>query len=190
MKSRLIRYLDLAGLAILVITAIGGLLWITVNSTGYQRQLQQENDMMTKEIEGLKLAETNLKSLGAARDRVQDGAATLYRRIPPRIEMGALVRNLHARTKERRIALTSLQPQAAVSEELYTKIPIRMVFHGGFEQIYRFFRDIEAMDQLLIPEKITISGSDADSESVRKGCQVEMTLLAFERKNTGAVKQR
>jgi Tfp pilus assembly protein PilO len=181
-KSRLIRYLDRTGLAIVLVTVIGGLLWTAGTIVIHQRQLQQEKDLMVRELAGLKLAERNLQSLRTARSRVQDDAAGLYRRIPPHIEMGALVKKLHARMKERQITLATLQPQTSVSEELYTKIPIRLVFQGSFVQIYRFFHDVETIDQFLVPEKITISGS----ESPRGNCQVELTLLAFERKTTGS----
>ena len=182
MKSRLIRYLDRTGLAIVLVTVIGGLLWTAGNIVIHQRQLQQEKDLMVKEAAGLKLAERNLHDLRTARSRVQVDAAGLYRRIPLHIEMGALVKELDARMKERQITLATLQPQTSVSEELYTKIPIRLVFQGSFVQIYRFFHDVETMDQFLVPEKITISGS----ESPRGNCQVELTLLAFERKTTGS----
>lgn len=182
MKSRLIRYLDRTGLAIVLVTVIGGLLWIAGNTVSHQRQLQQEQDVMVRELAGMKLAERNLHDLRAARSRVQDDAASLYRRIPPHIEMGALVKELHARMKERRITLATLQPQPSVSEELYTKIPIRLVFQGSFVQIYRFFHDVEIMDQLLVPDKVTISGSEA----ARGICQVELTLIAFERKTAGS----
>lgn len=182
MKSRLIRYLDLAGLIIVSLTLLGGLLWTAVNVVIHQRQLKQEQDLMAKESTDLKLAERNLRDLRTARSRVQDDAAGLYRRIPSHLEMGSLVKKLHGRMKERQITLATLQPQPPVSEELYTKIPIHLVFHGSFVQIYRFFHDVETMDQLLVPEKITISGT----ESPRGNCQVEMTLLAFERKNTGS----
>jgi len=181
-KSRPIRYLDRIGLAIVLVTAIGGLLWAAGNSVLHQRQLQREKAFMVGELSGLKLAERNLQSLRTARSLVQDDAAGLYRRIPAHIEMGALVKKLHARMQERRITLAILQPQTAVSEALYTKIPIRLVFQGSFGQIYRFFHDVETMDQLLVPEKIIISGS----ESPRGNCQVELTLLAFERKTTGS----
>jgi len=181
-KSRLIRYLDRTGLIIVSLTLLGGLLWTAVNVVIHQRQLKQEQDLMAKESTDLKLAERNLRDLRTARSRVQDDAAGLYRRIPPHLEMGSLVKKLHARMKERQITLATLQPQPPVSEELYTKIPIHLVFQGSFVQIYRFFHDVETMDQLLVPEKITISGT----ESPRGNCQVEMTLMAFERKNAGS----
>jgi Tfp pilus assembly protein PilO len=181
-KSKLIGYLDRIGLAIVLATVLGGFLWAAWNVVIHQRQLQQEKDLMVRELASIRLAEGNLQSLRAARSRVQADAAGLYLRIPPRVEIGALIKKLHARTKERRISLATLQPQAAVSEELYTKIPIRMVFQGSFVQIYRFFYDVETMDQLLAPEKITIAGAD----SARGNCRVEMTLLAFERKAAGS----
>lgn len=182
MKGRWIGYLDRAGLAIVLATAIGGLLWAAGHIVLHQRQLQQEKALMVKELADLKLAEGNLQTLRAARSRVQADAAGLYRQIPPHIEIGALVRKLHGCMRDRRITLASLQPQPAVSEELYTKIPIRMVFQGSFVDIYRFFHDLETIEPLLVPEKVNISGS----ESPRGNCQVELTLLAFERRTAGA----
>ena len=182
MKSRLMRYLDRTGLGIVLLTIIGGLLWTTGNIFSQQRHVRQENDLMVRGLADLKLSERNLQSLRKARSRLQGELTGPYRRIPPHIEMGALVKELYARMKERRITLATLQPQAPISEELYTKIPIRLAFQGSFVQIYRFFYDVERMDQLLVPEKITISGS----ESSRVGCQVDLTLIAFQRKTAGS----
>jgi Tfp pilus assembly protein PilO len=178
-KSKLIRYLDRTGLAIVLVTVIGGFLSTAGNIVIHQRQLQQEKNLTVRELAGLKLAEKNLQNLRAARSRARDDIASYYRRIPPHIEMGALIKELHARMKARRITLVNLQPQASIAEALYAKIPLRLVFQGSFFQIYRLFHDMETMDQLLIPEKIIISGS----ESPRGNCQVELTLLAFERKS-------
>jgi Tfp pilus assembly protein PilO len=179
-KSRTIRYVDRVGLAIVLGTAVVGLLWAAGNVIIHQRQLEKEKAFMLGQLSRLKLAEGNLQSLRTARSLLQEEASGLYRRIPPHIEMGALIKKLHARMKERRIPLALLQPQNAASDALYTKIPIRLVFQGSFGQIYLFFHDVETMDQLLVPEKIIISGF----ESPGGNCQVDLTLLAFERKTT------
>ena len=178
MTGKWIRYVDRIGLALVLAIAIGGILWTVANIVANQSELQREKALMVREAANLKLAEGNLQSLRLARNRLRDDAAGLYSRIPPRIEMGVLVKELHVRMKERKLTLALLQPQAPVPEELYTKIPIRLVFQGSFLQIYRFFHDVERMDQFLVPEKITISGSG----SPRGDCQVELTLMAFERK--------
>lgn len=182
MKSLRISYLDRAGLAILLISVIAGLFWNATNIVHRQRELKQRQELRVRQLEGLTLAEKNLRSLRVARGWLQDDTAALYRRIPQHVEMGTLLPKLHARMKERQIALEIIQPQTALSEALYTKIPIRLVFQGSFFQVYRFFHDVERMDQLLVPEKITISGS----ESPRGNCLVELTLLAIERKAAGS----
>jgi len=181
-KSRLITYLDRTGLAVILLTILGGILWTAGTIVIHQRQVQAEKDLMTREAAGLTLAKSNLQNLRTARSRVQEDAAGLYLRIPQRIEMGALVKTLHTRMKERRLTLVSLQPQPPVPEDLYTKIPIRLVFQGSFAQIYRFVHDVETMQPLLIPEEIIIAGS----ESSRGNCQVELRLLAYERKTAGS----
>ncbi len=182
MKSNLIRNLDRAGLAIVMLFVIGGLFWIGGNSIIHRRQVQQEKDREVRELQDLKLAQGNLHALQTALSQVQSEMTGLYGRIPPRVEIGALVKEFTARMKERQITLVTLQPQTTIGAELYTKVPLRLVFHGSFLQIYRFFSDLQTMEQLLVPEKITISGLD----SPRGHCQVELMLLAFERKTVKA----
>jgi Tfp pilus assembly protein PilO len=178
MKSGLIRYLDRAGLAITLLFAIGGLLWTAGNIVIHKRQVQQDKDRMVRELQDLTLAGRNLHILQSAQSQVRDEMAGLYSRIPLQVEMGNLVKELHARMKERQITLINLQPQTSIPAELYTKVPIRLVLQGSFLQIYRFFYDLQTMNQFLAPEKITITGS----QSPRGNCQVELLLIAFERK--------
>jgi Tfp pilus assembly protein PilO len=182
MKSTWIRYVDRVGLALVLAAASGGILWTGTNIVIQQRQLQRGNDLVIQEAAKVKLAEGNLQSLRTAHSRLRLDAADLYRRIPPRIEMGALVKELHGRMKERKLTLTILQPQAPLPEGMVTKIPIRLVFQGSFVQVYQFFYDVEKMDLFLAPEKMTISGSGSPPGN----CQVDLTLMAFERKTAGS----
>ncbi|OFW09967.1 MAG: hypothetical protein A3H27_01965 [Acidobacteria bacterium RIFCSPLOWO2_02_FULL_59_13] len=182
MKSRLIINLDRAGLAIILLFAIGGLLWTAGSIVIQKRQLQQAKDRTVRELQDLKLAQSNLHALQTALRQVRGEMAGLYNRIPPQVKMGVLVKELHGLMKERQITLMTLQPQTTVPEELYAKVPLRLVFQGSFLQIYRFFYDLQTMNQFLVPEKITITGVD----SFRGSCQVELVLLAFERKTAKA----
>lgn len=178
MKSRMIRNLDRAGLAVVVLFAIAGLLWIGDSSVVHKRKVQQEKDRAVLELQNLGLAGKNLLALKGALGQVQSEMAGLYVRIPPRVDVGALFKEFTSRMKERQITLVAIQPQATIPEELYTRVPLRLVFHGDFLQIYRFLDDLQHIGQLLIPEKISLIGVDSPSGS----CNAEMTLTAIERK--------
>lgn len=182
MKSSLLRYLDRAGLAIVVLFLAGGLLWMAGKIVSHERQLQQAKDRAARELQDLRLAQSNLLAIQAALSQVRSEITGLNDRIPAHVEMGALIKELTTRMKERQITLVTLQPQTTIPEELYTKVPMRLVFHGSFLQIYSFFYDLQTMDKLLVPEKITITGSD----SSRGNCQVELMLFALERKTAKA----
>ena len=94
MKSRLIINLDRAGLAIILLFAIGGLLWTAGSIVIQKRQLQQAKDRTVRELQDLKLAQSNLHALQTALRQVRGEMAGLYNRIPPQVKMGVLVKDL------------------------------------------------------------------------------------------------
>ena len=181
MQSKSIKNLDRACLAILVAVALGGLLWNAATLISHERKLQQDKERESQELRNLSQADMKKKTLREALNQMQTEVDAMKRRIPQKMDMGALLRQLNLRVRERRITMETIQPQAAVPEELHVKTPLRLVFQGTFAQIYRFFIDMETMDRLLIPEKVTITGLEKD-----RLCQVDLTVFVFERKAAGA----
>lgn len=181
MKSRRLKNLDRSCLIILAAVALGGALWTAGAIVRHEHRLLLEKEQRTHYREKLTKAELNRKALEQALGRVGQELAGLQKRIPQKTDMGALLRQLNLRMKERRITMATIQPQAAVPDELYVKIPIRLVFQGTFQQSYLFLCDLETMDQLVVPEKVTIIGLEPPKE-----CQVDLTVLVFERKTAGS----
>jgi Tfp pilus assembly protein PilO len=179
-ESRRIKNLDRVCMALLVAAALGGAAWNAGIFVSQERRLQQDKERSSREIGNLEQANRNRKAIQSALSRLQPELADMNRRVPQKTDMGALLKQLNLRMKERRITMAAIQPQAAVPEGLYTKIPIRLVFQGTFMQVYLFLYDLERMDRLLVPEKITIAGSEP-----HRACQVDLTVLVFERKATG-----
>ena len=176
MRSRLIRNLDRACLAILVaLTLIGGV-WTATDFVTQKRRFQQEAARRIEEQKDLEKADANLAALRQASSQVRQEMAGLNKRVPQNTDMGSLIQELNIQMRERKLALTTLQPQPEVKEDLFKRTPIRLLFQGTFLQIYQFFYDVERMDRLLAPEKITITGLEAD-----RVCQVDLTLQIIER---------
>ena len=180
-ESGRIKNLDRVCLALLVAAALGGAAWNAGVFVIQERRLHQEKERDSQEIRNLEQANRNWKAIQSSLSQLQPELADMNRRIPQKTDMGALLKLLHLRMKERRITMASIQPQTAVPEGLYTKIPIRLVFQGTFLQVYLFLYDLERMERLLVPEKVTIARSES-----QQTCQVDLTLLVFERKPTGA----
>jgi Tfp pilus assembly protein PilO len=176
-----VKKLDRACLVILVLAAIGGAAWNVVTILGQERLLQREREAKAQQRGLLEQAEQNRKALRQAMNQLQPALADLKRRIPQQTEMGDLLKQLNRRTRERQITMVTIQPQQAVSEGLYTKTPVRLVFQGPFLQAYRFLYDVETMERLLIPAKITMIALEPHRE-----CQVDLTVLLYERRPPGS----
>ena len=179
-ESRRIKNLDRVCLAILVAAALGGAAWNAGIFVSQEHRLQQDKERSSQETTNLEQANRNRKAIQYALSQMQPELADMNKRVPQKTDMGALLKQLNLRMKERRIAMAAIQPQTAVPEGLYTKIPIRLVFQGTFLQIYLFLYDLERMDRLLVTEKLNITGSEP--HRIR---QVDLTVLVFERKTTG-----
>ena len=180
MKSLLLKNLDRACLAILAAGALCGAVWIATTIATQQRSLQQEKDQSIQELKELKQADMNIKTLQQALGQARQEMASLNRRIPEKDDIGNFIKQLNILLRERRITMATFQPQTAIPEELHRKIPIRLVFEGTFVQIYYFLRELETMDRLLVPEKMTITSAEPPRE-----CQVDLTVFVFARKAEG-----
>ena len=179
-ESRRIKNLDRVFLALLVAAALAGAAWNAGVFVSQERRLQQEKERSSQEIRNLEQANRNWKTIQSSLSQLQPELADMNRRIPQKTDMGALLKQLHLRMKERRITMAAIQPQTAVPEGLYTKTPIRLLFQGTFQQVYLFLYDLERMERLLVPEKVTVARADP-----LQTCQVDLTVLVFERKPAG-----
>jgi Tfp pilus assembly protein PilO len=181
LKSSGIKKLDRVCLAILVLVALAGTAWNISTMMSQERLLTRDRELRGQEHSRLEQADRNRKALQQALSRLQPELAGLKKRIPQQTDMGVLLQQLNLRMRERRITMATIQPQTAVPEGLYTKIPVRLVYQGSFLQAYRFLYDVETMDRLLVPEKITMTALEQHRE-----CQVDLTLLVYERKPSGS----
>jgi Tfp pilus assembly protein PilO len=181
MDDSRLKLLDRICLVTLLVVALLGTVFTAGAFISQERRLQQEKDRNVQESGKLAEAEKNRKALRQALTQVKEETAGLNKRIPQKTDVGALMKYLNLRMKERRIKMAIIQPQTAIAEEFSVKIPIRLTFQGSFFQSYLFLSDLETMDQLLIPEKISMTGLEPSRE-----CQVDLTVLVFEQKFSGS----
>jgi Tfp pilus assembly protein PilO len=181
LKSSGIKILDRICLAILILTVLAGAAWNVITIMNQESLLKRAREWKEQEINRLEQADKNRKALQQALSKLQPELTEMKKRIPQQTDMGAFLKQLNLRMRERRISMATIQPQTAVTEGLYVKTPVRLVLQGSFLQAYRFLYDVETMDRLLVPEKITMTALEPQRE-----CQVDFTVLVYERKPPGS----
>ncbi len=171
-----IKQLDrLCIIAIALISIVCGYLVVDHRN----RKIQQfgiEREILSKRMNEASLATANLKDLKMALAETQSELAYLNEKIPSSGEIGTFLKQLNTLMVQRSIGMISLQPQTAIKEKDYLKIPIHLVFSGGFNNIYYLVDELEHMNRMVIMDNVVISKLDDKGQ-----CQVELTINVFER---------
>jgi Tfp pilus assembly protein PilO len=171
-----IKKLDRMCLILVVIVSVICGSWVVSRGIKEQRQIRQENNLLSKRLNDLNLAETNLQRLKTVLDATRKELQALNERIPDSANIGEFLKQIDSLMKEKRIVLIGLWPLPTVKERLYTRIPIRLTFKGSFINVYHLLHDLETMNRTLVMEKILITKSDIAQE-----CQVDLVANVFER---------
>ena len=171
-----IKKLDRMCLIVVVIVSVICGSWVVSRGIKQQRQIRQENNLLSKRLNDLNLAETNLQRLKTVLDATRKELQALNERIPDSVNIGEFLKQIDSLMKERRIVLIGLWPLPTVKERLYTRIPIRLTFKGSFINVYHLLHDLETMNRTLVMEKILITKPDIAQE-----CQVDLVANVFER---------
>jgi Tfp pilus assembly protein PilO len=151
--------------------------YIAVNLGLRQRgQIRQEEERVMKASKDLTLAESALAQLQASLSAAKKRLGLLDERIPEAVEIGEFVKKIDLLTKERQIALISVQPLPRVNEALYTRIPVRLSFEGSFNRVYHFVREVELMSPVVLLENLTMSRSGEFDE-----CHVNLLASVLEK---------
>ncbi len=171
-----LKKVDLMCLIIVIVVPV--LCFTLVANLGVKQRgkNRQENELLSKRLKDLKLADTNLERLKTTVNDTKGRLMSLNDRIPEEAKIGEFLTQIDVLMKERDIALTSVQPLSGVKEKLFTRIPIRLIFKGPFVKIYHLIHDLETMDRTVRIEKIRIAKSNIEKE-----CRVDLTASVFER---------
>ncbi len=171
-----IKNTDRICIVIILLAALGSAYLASNRVMKQKRLLRQENQLLSKRIKDMNLAEVNLKQIRTVLDNARRELKALNERIPEKAEIGALIHQLDAKFRERKIILIGLMPLTPKKEKLYTKVPLRLTFKGTFNNIYHLLYDLETMNRLLVVEQITVKGGQSGDEST-----VDLTADVFER---------
>jgi len=161
-------------LAISVSLACG--YWVINQAIKKQKQVRQENEIISKGIVELESAEVNFDHFNKLLLDTKTQLETLDKIVPEVVNIGEVLTEIDFLMKKRKITLLSLQPQPKVEEELYAKIPVRLRFKGSFVDIYHFLYDLETMDRMLVAENMNITRNNLDEK-----CQAELTASVYQR---------
>lgn len=164
-----------------------GILLTTILITGYlvvhylegkKQQLGTENQILSKRIQEVDLATTNLEELKTVLNESKEELAALNERIPNAGKMGLFLQQVNSLMLKRSVSLISLQPLSTGEEDNYLKLPIRLVFSGKYKNIYQFLYDLENINRIVVLEQIEITRTDNSNQ-----CQVDLLVKVFERNN-------
>ena len=169
-----LKHLDLICLAAIIVVAGMGGYWVVKKGVKRQTSIQQANTMHAGSLKNMNMADSSLQQLRKGLATVKSELKTLNERIPPAAEIGKFLKQLDAHIKQRNITLITLQPKPAEKERYVTKIPIRLMFKGAFNDLYDLIRDLETMKRVLVTEKMTITKIGSGEQ-----CRVDMTISIF-----------
>ena len=141
-----------------------------------QKLIRQENAILSKKIEDLNLAETNLQRLRSILDSTQNELKILNERIPDSTKIGEFLKQVNALMKRKEVDLISIHPEAIVEEKKCNRIPVRLIFEGSFVKVYQILHELETMNRTVVMEKMNITHS---IDSLH--CHVDLTANIFQR---------
>lgn len=170
-----LKNLDRICLFAVLIVAVTCGLWAVKHSAKKRNQVRLENSLYSRSINKINKADSSLNQLQTMLKDTQDRFNYLKARLPESAEIGKFLKQLDGRIKQRQIGLITLQPLPVVKERFFTKIPIRLIFKGGFVDTYRLLYDLETMNRLLATEILTIT-----KPGIHEPCRVELILNIFE----------
>lgn len=172
-----IKHVDRACLATVIIVSLAcGYLSVTHVSKKRQ-QFGVEKETLSKRMQEVNLAETNLEELKAALSETKKELNYLNERIPESGKIGVLLKQIDSLMKRRKMTLINLQPLPVREEKLYYRNPIQLTFKGNFVNIFHVIHDLERINRVVLMDKMNIS-KQKDSDQ----CQVELMTSVFERK--------
>ncbi len=160
---------------VVIISVICGYL-VVRHVANQKRQLRQENDLLSKKLNDLDMANTNLEHLKSVLETTRRELKVINEQIPENANIGTLLKKIDPLMMERKVVLINIEILPLVEDRHYIRIPINLKFKGSFGDTYKILHDLETMDRMIVMEKINIAKSNTD-----KLCKVDLTISVFER---------
>jgi len=171
------KKLDVTCLILVLLIFVTCMFWLIMGGIKQKIQYRKENELWTKKLTELNMAEMKMSSLRVALVSTKRELKSLNESIPDSAEIGKFLKQLDSRMKAREITLLDIQPSHEVQEKLYTRIPLRLSMEGPFIRIYELLQDLETMARTLVMEEMVIRKSDPD-----RNCRAQLTASLFRRR--------
>ena len=103
-----LRRLDQICIVVVVIVTLSCAYWVVSFGVKARKQIRQENEVISKTLKDLNLAETNLQQLKVVLNTTIKELTELNERIPEAGKFGQFLQQVHGLMKRRNIELISL----------------------------------------------------------------------------------
>ena len=171
-----LKNLDTICLAMVIVVSLVCGYLVLNHISGEKRQIRDANDLLSRNLKDLNLADTNLHRLKTVLDTTREELESLNEKIPETSKIGEFLKDVDALMRKRDVVMINLGPMPAVKEKLYTKNPFHLVFKGPFVKIYPFIHDLENMNRTVVMEKVTITKPEEGNN-----CRVDLLANIFKR---------
>ncbi len=170
------RRLDMLCLAAISLLLLGSAYLAFTRVAEQRERVGRENQIFNRRLKDLDQAQSNLQKLNAALEASRRELALLNERVPEKAQVGEFLALFDRFLKERGVSLISVQPLPVEDERLYARIPLRMMFHGSFDSVYKLLGNLETMNRVMVMDKLVVSRPDLD-----QNCRVDLTASLFAR---------
>ena len=170
------KRLDLICLVVVLLAAGACGLWAFRAVAAERARIEEKRRVLDDLNRDLEQTRSELRGVKTSVAETRQRLDLLNDRIPATAEMGEFLKRLDRMLNLRDATLISVKPLSQVDEKLYARIPLRLVFRGEFEQVYRLLHDLESMERVMVMERLTVirpQGTEA--------CQVDVTASLFSR---------
>jgi len=142
-----------------------------------RRAVRTADEAMQNTLRQLREAEADLQRLHLGLGGKKRELARLNERIPETVEMGPFLKQVDGMIRSRNVSLQGLQPSSQTKENYFSKMQVRLLLKGPFQNIYSLLHDLDKMDRLVKTEKLTMTRSVSD-----RACQADLVLAIYAQK--------
>lgn len=121
----------------------------------------------------------NLDQFRREKELLDQKLAEALAELPEEKNLDELLQLFHDRAAKAGLEITSIEPQAAVSEGFYAKIPMPMAVSGSFHEIATFFDAIGRLRRIVNVSEIAMDGPKDNKGRVVVNAKFLATTFMF-----------
>jgi len=170
------RTIDRLGAGLVLVATALSVVYVLSSGVRIHARLASQEQQLQERRQAHAEARASLHKLQAALASADEGFAQLRDKIPESGHIGEFLEHLDGLMKERQIALTRLEPQAAAQENIFLRTPVRFACSGASSNLFRLVFDLETMDRVVTLESVQVKRA-----SLNEPCEAEIQASLYER---------